>query len=76
MKLSFHSLFRFLAIPENDTGSRRRTVNFVPLTGTVFCLSAVFCASVCALQALYSLSLSFACIDLGVKLRISAPLAP
>ena len=36
MKLSFHSLFRFLAIPENDTGSRRRTVNFVPLTGTCF----------------------------------------
>ena len=35
-------LFRFLSIPENDTGSRRSTVNFVPLTGTYFCLSAVF----------------------------------
>ena len=28
------SLF-FRAIPENDTGSRRRTVNLVPLTGTL-----------------------------------------
>ena len=34
--------FRF-AIPENDTGSRRRTVNFCSIDRNFFCLAGYFC---------------------------------
>ena len=65
LSLTLRSQVFALAIPENDTGSRRRTVNLVPLTGTFASrLLFVFEHLLCSQQTLYSLSLSFVCIDL------------